>query len=59
MLGDPEFDGLRGEPRYRRLLKDLRLAKRSDVRTLPPNQQLRTPPILRAWRSDNSVCDDA
>ena len=25
MLGDPEFDGLRGEPRYTRLLKDLGL----------------------------------
>ena len=25
MLGDPEFDGLRAEPRYRRLLDRLRL----------------------------------
>ena len=27
MLGDPEFDGLRAEPRYRRLLDRLRLPK--------------------------------
>jgi hypothetical protein len=25
MLGDPEFDGLRAEPRYRRLLERLRM----------------------------------
>ena len=59
MLGDPEFDGLRGEPRYGRLLDGLRLTKSSDVRTLPTSGSCELHLYSARGAPDNSVCDDA